>query len=142
MTATAKHFTNVDIGSFSRFGDESQTERTKSFFKEKLGLSGMEISVTAMPKGTQSPFFHSHKQNEELYIVVAGSGQMQLDDDLIDVKEGSMINVLPQCRRGLRANQDAQLVYLCIQAKTNSLEQHTKEDGVKHEDMAWLTKLR
>jgi mannose-6-phosphate isomerase-like protein (cupin superfamily) len=140
MNATTKNFIQTDLGDFSKVGAESGNERTKHFLKEKLALTGMEISVTAMPKGSQSPFFHSHKQNEELYVIVEGSGQMQLDDEVIEVKEGSMVNVLPQCQRALRANPDSQLVYLCIQAKTNSLEQYTKEDGIRHEDVSWKKK--
>jgi mannose-6-phosphate isomerase-like protein (cupin superfamily) len=97
----------------------------------------MEIYVTSFPAGGKSAFFHSHKQNEELYIFVDGSGEMQLDDDVVDVKEGSMIKVQPKCRRAIRAAADSHLVYLCIQAKENSLQQYTKEDGIRHDDTTW-----
>ena len=137
MGTTTKNFNKIDVGAFASFGKESEGPRTKKFYKEVLALTGMEISVTAVPAGGQSPFFHSHKQNEEIYVVIEGSGQMQLDGEVIDLEEGSMISVFPSCARALRASANSQLVYLCIQAKANSLEQYTKTDGVMHEDESW-----
>jgi mannose-6-phosphate isomerase-like protein (cupin superfamily) len=137
MTTAHKNYTKAEVGKFSNFGTTDAKSNAKTFYKDTLALSGMEISVTAIPPGEKSAFFHSHKQNEELYIVVEGSGQIQLDDELIDLKEGSMIKVQPQARRALRASTSEQLVYLCIQAKENSLEQYTRADGVKHDDINW-----
>jgi mannose-6-phosphate isomerase-like protein (cupin superfamily) len=137
MSTTIKNFTHVDLGKFSGLTDKTADGRTKKFMKADLGLTGMEISVTRIDAGGKTPFFHSHKQNEELYIVVEGSGQMQLDDHVIDVKEGSMVNVAPKCSRALRASAKEALTYLCVQAKENSLEQYSKEDGVRHEDHTW-----
>ncbi|HEY9777563.1 MAG TPA: cupin domain-containing protein [Planktothrix sp.] len=137
MTATTKNFNKIDIGPFGDFSKENENSATKKFYKEVLELTGMEFSITAIPSGGAAPFFHSHKQNEELYVVLEGRGQIQLDGELIDIKEGSMINVLPSVSRALRAAKDSQLVYLCVQAKSNSLEQYTKGDGVRHDDDGW-----
>jgi len=137
MSATTKNFTHVDLGKFSGLTDKTADGRNKKFLKEDLGLTGMEISVSRIDAGGKTPFFHSHKQNEELYIFLEGSGQMQLDEQIIDVKEGSMVNVPTKTPRALRASANEALVYLCIQAKTDSLEQYTREDGVRHEELTW-----
>lgn len=136
MNAKTKNFSKVDLGVFSKLGYEDPT-KPKKFLKDILSLTGMEISVTTIPAGKATPFFHSHKQNEELYIVIEGRGQIQLDDELVDVSEGTMVNVLPEAQRGLRAADDTALVYLCIQAKMGSLEQYTFTDGIKHDDVQW-----
>jgi mannose-6-phosphate isomerase-like protein (cupin superfamily) len=133
----SKNFSHIDIGALAKIGESNEGKADKKFLKEILGLTGMEISITKLPKGSATPFFHSHKQNEELYIVVEGRGQMQLDKELIDVKEGSFVSIPTFCPRALRASTDSDLIYLCIQAKTDSLEQHTKGDGIRHEDIAW-----
>ncbi len=138
MNAKTQNFINVDLGSFAEIGN-GENALPKKFLKDTLGLTGMEISVTTLKPGGQSPFFHSHKQNEELYIFIEGNGQMQLDDNLVNVKEGSMINVKPDCQRAIRANSDSQVVYLCIQAKENSLEQYTKDDGIKNDGVKWIS---
>lgn len=137
MSTKTANFTTVDLGSFADIEYE-ENGRPKKFLKDTLALTGMEISVTTVAPGGKSPFFHSHKQNEELYIFIEGSGQMQLDDNLVDVKEGTLIKVLPQSKRAIRANNDEQLVYLCIQAKENSLEQYTKGDGIINNDIDWI----
>ena len=46
---------------------------------DKLGLTGAEISINTLPAGECVPFIHSHKQNEEVYYILSGSGRRQCD---------------------------------------------------------------
>ena len=46
---------------------------------------------------------------------------MTLDNEVIEVKEGSCVKVLPKAVRTMESKTD--LEYICVQAKTNSLEQ-------------------
>ena len=39
-----------------------------------LGLTGAEISINNLPAGVGVPFVHSHKKNEEIYIILSGKG--------------------------------------------------------------------
>ena len=96
-------------------------ENGKAFLHDLLDLTSCEISVNSMGAGVKLPFNHKHKQNEEIYIFLKGNGSMTLDNEIIDVKEGDCIKVLPQAVRTMEAKSDLQ--YICIQAKTNSLEQ-------------------
>ncbi|HEY9759075.1 MAG TPA: cupin domain-containing protein [Oculatellaceae cyanobacterium] len=128
----SKNFARTDIGEFAKLGHDADSDKNaKQFLRDVLGLTGMEISVTHYGPGTKTPFFHSHKQNEELYIVVKGSGQMQLDDELFELKEGTFVRVLPQASRCIKADANSELVFLCIQAKDGSLEQCNRADGVR-----------
>jgi mannose-6-phosphate isomerase-like protein (cupin superfamily) len=130
----SKTFVHADLGDLGKLLQNSPEEqRSKQFLRDTLGLTGMEVSVTAYPPNTSLPFFHKHKQNEELYIILKGEGQMQLDDEIIEVKEGSVVRVLPDCSRNLRSGPDSDIVFVCIQAKENSLEQCTGDDGVRLE---------
>ena len=52
-------------------GKESRTE-----LHEKLELTGAEISINELPAGAGVPFAHSHKQNEEIYGILAGIGKI------------------------------------------------------------------
>lgn len=47
------------------------------------------------------PFFHSHKTNEENYIILSGVGKFQVNDDVFDIAEGSVVRVSPGCFRNL-----------------------------------------
>jgi uncharacterized cupin superfamily protein len=40
----------------------------KVFLGDQLKMTGSEVSYGVFPPGGQSPFFHSHKKNEEIYI--------------------------------------------------------------------------
>jgi uncharacterized cupin superfamily protein len=116
--------------------------RGKQFLKELVGATGMEVSFTRLEPLQAVAFFHSHKQNEELFLIVRGSGEFQVDDDVIAVSEGSAVRVATAGERCLRNTSatDA-LVYVCIQAKTGSLEQWTYTDGVPSQRTAkWAAK--
>ena len=92
-----------------------------------LDLTSCEVSVSAMPAGVKLPFNHKHKQNEEIYIFLKGDGSMTLDSEVIEVKEGSCVKVLPEAVRTMEAKTD--LVYICVQAKLGSLEQFGLADA-------------
>ena len=70
-----------------------------------------------MPAGIKLPFNHKHIQNEEIYIFLKGEGIMTLDNEVIEVKEGSCVKVLPKAVRTMESKTDLH------QAKTGSLEQ-------------------
>jgi len=98
--------------------------------KEKLALTGSEISINELPAGASVPFVHSHKRNEEVYIILKGKGQFYIDGEEFDVEEGSVIRVDPAGARCLRADGRIPIRYICIQTEANSLVQFTRDDGV------------
>lgn len=102
----------------------------KVFLKDSLNSTGMEVSLNRVAPGEGSTFRHKHLQNEELFIFVKGSGQFQVDGNIIEVQEGSSIRVSPDGVRAVRNNSAEDLYYICIQAKEGSLSAYTKSDGV------------
>jgi uncharacterized cupin superfamily protein len=92
----------------------------KGFLLEALGLTGMEVSYSAIPPGKQTPFYHKHRKNEELYIVISGHGQMQVDGVVTDIGPGSAVRVAPEGSRALRCTGTDVLIYLVIQAEAGS----------------------
>lgn len=97
---------------------------------EALQLTGCEMSINHLPAGGAVPFVHAHKQNEELYYVLSGKGELYIDGDVLPLKEGDAFRIDPSGKRAIRAAQDSELRYLCIQTKAGSLEGFTMEDGV------------
>lgn len=104
-------------------------------FHELLSLSGAEVSYNNLPKDVEIPFVHSHKENEEFYLVLKGTGKFYADGKLFDLKEGSALKVKPQVKRCIKAGPDG-ISYICIQAKENSLSQFTLTDAVIAEEKA------
>ena len=101
----------------------------KVFLKEATGATSCEISFGTLPSGVSVPFFHSHKENEENYIILSGSGKFQIDDEVFDIAEGSVIRVATNCDRNLKCTSTEPMTYICIQAKENSLGNYTASDA-------------
>lgn len=102
----------------------------KRFIGQVLGLTGCEVSINRLPAHAGMPFVHAHKKNEELYIVLRGSGSFYVDGEEFPVMEGSLVRVAPDGARALAAGSE-DLYFICIQAEAGSLTQSTLEDGYK-----------
>lgn len=126
----------MNIGSFTK----DLAEKKRVMAGETLGLTGSEISFNHLPAGESSPFVHSHKLNEEVYVIINGNGKFMVDENEFAVEEGSVIQVAPQGERALFAGSDG-LTYICIQTQANSLTQATHDDGVVTDTKAsWMKK--
>lgn len=65
-----------------------------------LELEQSGLSYQRIPANYRFPYGHTHKQQEELYLVVGGSGRMKLDDEIVEVKEWDVVRVPPGTWRG------------------------------------------
>ena len=115
---------NVVLENIGRLSEVSD----KLFEKERLGLTGMEISINNLAANQGNPFVHIHRQNEELYVVIKGSGLFYADGEEFAVQEGSLIKVEPEAERAIAAGDEG-MTYICIQAAKDSLKQYTMTDG-------------
>jgi mannose-6-phosphate isomerase-like protein (cupin superfamily) len=116
------------VGNIGKLDEQISGDQVKYFLHDVLGLTGMEVSVTGYPPNHAFHLFHSHKENEELYIVTKGEGEMQLDDEVFPIKEGTVIRIEPNVVRNLRSSPNSGLQFVCVQARMNSLEQ-SKSDA-------------
>lgn len=133
-TSQSKYHTAVNIGKFDNLMSYSLGElKGKIFLKEEIDASAVEISFQLLPPQTALPFFHSHKQNEEIYVFLKGEGQFQVDDEVFGVKEGSIVRIAPSASRSINNSSDTAMIYIVIQAKENSLQQYTMDDGIIEE---------
>ena len=85
-----ENYTKTNIGS------EARVE-----LHEKLGLTGAEVSINQLPAGAGVPFVHAHRNNEEIYGIIAGKGKAVDRSDrwrLAESCSGSKASVLC-CRR-------------------------------------------
>lgn len=125
------HFTVVEAGPYNDLLNMSQDPIPgKLFLKDKLGLTGMEVSLNQLPEGGSIPFYHTHRENEELYLFLGGQGQFQVDGRTIDVREGTTIRVSPEGERALRNTGAGDLSFIVVQARADSLRRWVGTDGV------------
>ncbi len=133
MNKTGKNYQATSIGDIQARG--------RVTLHSELSLTGSEISINELPPGASVPFVHSHKRNEEVYIVVKGKGRFYVDGDEFDVAEGSVIRVDPAGQRCLTADSQSPIRYICTQTEAKSLVQFSEGDGVILETKpSWLKK--
>lgn len=97
---------------------------------DKLALTGAEISLNELPAGAGVPFVHSHKENEEIYGILAGMGKAVIDGETVALAAGDWLRVAPSAKRQFFAAENSGITYLCIQVKEHSLVQFTATDAV------------
>ncbi|WP_300911761.1 cupin domain-containing protein [Muribaculum intestinale] len=119
---SGERYAHATVGSLRGF-------EGKQFVKDITGATSCEISFGSLPAGAAVPFFHSHKANEENYVILSGKGKFQVNGDVFDIAEGSVIRVATDCDRNLRCTSAEPMTYICIQAKEGSLEGYTMTDA-------------
>ena len=95
IMSKGEKYAHASVGSLNGF-------EGKQFVKEATEATSCEISFGTLPSGAAVPFFHSHKANEENYIILSGAGRFQVNDEVFDIAEGSVIRVAPGCDRNLK----------------------------------------
>lgn len=109
----------------ANIGNEGRIE-----LHEKLALTGAEVSINNLPASTCVPFVHAHKNNEEIYGVIAGEGKAVIDGEEIKLVCGDWLKIAPKAKRQFFAAEHTGISYICIQVRENSLGGFTAEDAV------------
>jgi quercetin dioxygenase-like cupin family protein len=83
-------------------GDEIEARFSRKYIdSEELGVSLFRYA----PNMTATDGHH-HKEQEEAYVVVGGSGRIKLDDEVVELKQFDVVRVAPQVVRGFEAGTD------------------------------------
>lgn len=71
-----------------------------------LGLNTSGAAYEWREPNTRTPFGHRHSQQEELYVVVEGSGRIKLDDDIVELEAFDAVRIGPEVMRNVEAGPD------------------------------------
>ena len=95
---------------------EPFTTADGSTIRELLGLPTAPVRNQSLAEATLAPGQaterHYHAQTEEIYYVVEGSGEMELDGDRRPVAVGDAVLIPPGARHQVRAD-DRGMRFLC-----------------------------
>jgi quercetin dioxygenase-like cupin family protein len=75
------------------------------FGRKHLESRDLGVSHWRYAPGTRTDG-HSHREQEEAYIVVSGSGRVRLGDEIRDVRQWDIIRVAPELIRGFEGGPD------------------------------------
>jgi mannose-6-phosphate isomerase-like protein (cupin superfamily) len=76
------------------------------FSRKYLDSRDLGISHWRYAPNTRNPGSHSHREQEEAYVVVAGSGRVRLGDEVRDIAQWDVIRVAPAVVRAFESGPD------------------------------------
>lgn len=146
ITKSGKNFTAVNVGQLSdvknyelHMGPDI-TIPGKVFIGQALAATGSELSFQSLTPGQDSGFLHTHKSHEELYFILKGTGEYQVDGEIFNVSEGSIVRVAPAGKRALKNTGADEMLMLCIQYKADSFGENDSPAGdgvILNEPLKW-----
>ena len=90
--------------------DDSVGERSAEiegrFGRTKLGARDIGVSHWRYAPNFRSPVGHKHREQEEAYVVVAGSGRMLLDGEVVELRQWDTVRVAPEVVRAFESGPD------------------------------------
>jgi quercetin dioxygenase-like cupin family protein len=76
------------------------------FGRTQLDSRDLGVSLFRYAPNLRSPFGHSHREQEEAYVVVAGSGRVLLDGEVQELREWDVVRVSPEVLRAFEAGPE------------------------------------
>jgi mannose-6-phosphate isomerase-like protein (cupin superfamily) len=84
------------------------------FITYEIGAEQVAVTFRRMPQhtGSKGSYGHRHREQEEIYLVVSGTLQFKLGDEIVEAGKGTAVRVSPEVVRGVwnAEPEDAELV--------------------------------
>jgi len=103
------------------------------FARKYLDSRDLGVTLTRYKANYQAKMAHSHKVQEEAYVVIKGNGSVLLDDEVVEIKHWDVIRVAPEVIRAFKAGPDGLQIIAIGGPKPKD------GDGVRH-DLSWPNK--
>jgi len=101
------------------------------FSRSALNSDHLGVSHFRYAAGRRSSRGHSHREQEEVYVVLGGSGRVKVDDEVREVRVWDVVRVAPETIRGFEAGGEG-LELLAIGS-----DRPEGGDGVPADDAWW-----
>jgi mannose-6-phosphate isomerase-like protein (cupin superfamily) len=108
-----------------RFGLTGMEAR---FPKGELGSELGAVSLQRLEANVRQPFGHRHKSQEEHYVVLDGSGRINLDGEVVELRAWDVVRVPAHVMRALEAGPDG-LEFLAFGAPLGEPQSAITEEG-------------
>jgi mannose-6-phosphate isomerase-like protein (cupin superfamily) len=90
--------------------EDSASERAPGiearFARDHIDSEHLGITYFHYAPGVRAPMAHSHREQEEAYIVVNGSGRIRLNDEILDLHRWDVVRISPQTIRAVEAGDE------------------------------------
>ena len=96
-------FTKINLKEIEAGGTADVEVR---FARKHLNSDHLGLSLFRYGPGYRSRTGHSHREQEEVYLVVGGSGRVKLDDEVVDLQPWDVVRVAPSTVRAFEGGPD------------------------------------
>jgi mannose-6-phosphate isomerase-like protein (cupin superfamily) len=76
------------------------------FAREAIEAQKFGLSLQRLKPNQRMPFGHRHAEQEEVYVVVGGSGRLKVEDEVLELAQWDAVRVDPERVRNLEAGPD------------------------------------
>jgi mannose-6-phosphate isomerase-like protein (cupin superfamily) len=76
------------------------------FAREAIEAQKFGLSLQRLKPNQRMPFGHRHAEQEEVYVVVGGSGRLKVEDEVLELAQWDAVRVDPELVRNLEAGPD------------------------------------
>ncbi|MGH3071904.1 MAG: cupin domain-containing protein [Gaiellaceae bacterium] len=97
------------------------SEMEARFARRPIGGETLGLSHMTLAPNFRIPFGHKHANQEEVYVVVRGSGRVKVDDEVVDLAEWDAIRFDKGTMRQMEAGADG-MEYIAFGAGTDPLD--------------------
>lgn len=91
------------------------TEMDARFARTDLQGETLGLSIMKLDPGFRIPFGHKHTGQEEVYVVVRGSGRVKVDGEVVELRQWDAIRFDKDTMRNMEAGPDG-IEYLAFGA--------------------------
>jgi mannose-6-phosphate isomerase-like protein (cupin superfamily) len=120
MTSYTKSNVREEVeNSAPKFG--MPDEMDARFARSALGGKTLGLSLMRLAPNFRIPFGHKHEHQEEVYVVVRGSGRVKVEDDIVELREWDAIRFDEDTMRNMEAGPDG-IEFLAFGAGDDPLE--------------------
>ncbi len=84
--------------------------------RRDLGLTGVALGLINLPPRQGYTFTHTHREQEEVYMVLEGRGELLVDGEILPLQAGDLVRVDPASKRALNNPGETPLRIICAGA--------------------------
>jgi mannose-6-phosphate isomerase-like protein (cupin superfamily) len=99
-------FTLKNLKEIDASAGDAASEFEARFGRKHLDSEHLGVSYFRYGPGVRSPIGHRHREQEEAYVVVSGSGRARLGDEIIELGPWDVLRVAPPVVRSFEGGPE------------------------------------
>ena len=108
MTETANGYARINLDDVTdlaaQYGMAELGEAR--YLREDVGADRIGLTYYRMNAGKRTGFGHRHREAEEMYVVLSGSGRVKVDDEILELLTRDVVRVAPESVREFEGGPD------------------------------------